>query len=79
MQKNQRVFKLVMDISLRSEDFGGLAFVPITGEVIQLNHTAYKLLKDIIDRKELMVNSKDLIFWQKLEIRGVVKEVKPDD
>lgn len=75
MQKTQKIFKLVMDVSLRREDFGGLIFIPITGEIIQLNHTAYKLLEDIVNCKELIVKPEDLFFWQELETKGVVKEV----
>lgn len=79
MRRKQKVFKLVRDISLRREDFGGLAFVPITGEIIQLNHAAYELLKDIIKEEMIKPAPEDLFFWQELNTKGIVEGVIVND
>ena len=79
MRKDKKIFSLAIRVSLRREYFGGLIFVPITGEIIQLNHAAFKLLEQILKCDSLRVVSKDLTFWEKLRAKGIVKEVTPND
>jgi hypothetical protein len=78
MKEDQKTFQASTDISLRREDFGGLMFIPATGEILQLNHIGYNLLERAKGKDNFQVNSKDLSFWQELEKRGIVKEVNPN-
>ncbi|MBU2639533.1 MAG: hypothetical protein KKG75_02375 [Nanoarchaeota archaeon] len=75
MEEDQKIFQISTDISLRREDFGGLVFIPITGEILQLNHTGYDLLKHAKNMDNFQANSEDSIFWQELERIGVIREV----
>jgi len=78
MCEDKKFFELTKKISLRQEYFGGLLFVPLTGEIIQLNRLAYDLLKKISKIKKLKVEFKDLSFWKQLETRKIVTEVLDD-
>ena len=75
MKEDQKIFQISADVSLRRENFGGLIFIPITGEILQINHTGYDLLKRVKDMNNFQVNLEGSVFWQELEKRGVVKEV----
>lgn len=75
MSKRSKVFRLAAVVCLRPEEFGGLAFVPTSGEIIQLNKSAHDLLSRIIEEKEIVANSKQCNFWRQFEKRGIVKEV----
>lgn len=79
MRQKQRVFKLITQIAMRQEDFGGLVFMTQTGEVIQLNHPGFRLLRRISENKKIRVLPENLIFLQKLEVRGIISEVRPDE
>ena len=72
------IFQWVVTTLLRPEDFGGLLFVPNSGEVVQLNHIAHGLLQNAKGMDEFCVEDKHLNFWQEFEKRGIVKEVKSD-
>jgi hypothetical protein len=75
MKEIQKTFRISTEISLRREDFGGLIFIPITGEILQLNRAGYNLLECVKDSGNFLVNSGDSAFWQELEKKGVIKEV----
>ena len=70
----EKLFSIVANISLRPEIFCWLVFIPASGEIIQLNSCAYKLLEEIVEQKHLLVNS-DLDFWRNLEALEIVKEM----
>jgi len=76
MRKKKKVFEKAINFSLREEDFGGLLFMPSTGEIIQLNSAAHNLLKDFNNNHIVETTLKDLSFWQELESRGIIKEVR---
>ena len=75
MEENQKLFRLSADISLRQEDFGGLMFMPATGEIFQLNHAGYELLEHARGMDTFQIIPEDSAFWQELRERNVVKEV----
>lgn len=75
MKKKQKLFRLSVDISLRREDFGGLMFMPVTGEIFQLNHAGYDLLECVKGVDVFQIIPEDFAFWQELEERSIVKEV----
>ena len=77
MEEKQRVFQISADISLRRENFGGLMFMPVTGEILQLNQAGYDLIERVRDMDAFQIIPEDSTFWQELEKRGVVKEVIP--
>jgi len=79
MKKDKKIFTLATKISLRPEYFGGLLFMPITGEIIQVNHTAFSLLEQILKYGALQAASKDLDFWKELQVKGLVREVNFND
>jgi len=71
-------FKLANRIKLRKEDFGGLGFIPSSGELIQLNQAAYKLLKKLINTRKIQALPEELTFWQEIATKGLIKEVVSD-
>jgi len=74
--KTMRGFIINCSFKLRKEQFGGLVFVPITEETLQVNRAGYeKLSKLLKEGKYTCLNSEELIFWRKLEQSGIVKEV----
>lgn len=75
MKEKKKIFSLAIKIALRREYFGGLLFMPTTGEIIQLNRAAFELLKQIVKYGSLRVAFMDLVFWEKLQTREIVKEV----
>ena len=75
MRKKKKLFRLLTNIYLRQEDFGGLIFVPITGEILQLNHVGYKLLERVKEMDIFQIIQEDSYFWQELEKSSVIKEV----
>ncbi len=77
MKEIQKIFCVSAGISLRREDFGGLIFISITGEILQLNRVGYGLLERVKNSAYFQVNFEDLAFWQELEKKGVIKEVIP--
>jgi len=74
MEKKMRVFQLAVNISLRRENFGGLVFVPSTGEIIQLNSVAYGLFREISHSGQIVSNFQHLKFWQDLVKKNIVRE-----
>ncbi len=79
MKKDKKIFTLATKISLRPEYFGGLLFIPITGEIIQVNHIAFGLLEQILKYGTLQATFKDLDFWKELQAKGLIREVNPND
>lgn len=79
MQKGEKVFRLITKVIVRREDFGGLAFLPQTGEVIQLNHQGFRIVKQINENKKIRVLPENISFCQELEARGVISEVMSDE
>lgn len=75
MQKKQRFFELITQITVRREDFGGLVFVPHTGEIIQLNPSGCRLLRQLKRVKKIRILPENLIFWQNLKAKKIVSEV----
>ncbi len=63
------------DILFHKEDFGGLVFVPTTGDILRLNHAGYELFAKMRAFGKLQVTDENLLFWRELEKKLVVKEV----
>ncbi len=64
-----RIFLLVENFSIRKEDFGGLMFLPISGETIQLNKSAYNFLIQLQnDGKIACQSEKEFLFWEEIKI-----------
>lgn len=75
MEENQRIFQISEGISFRRESFGGLVFIPVTGEILQLNRIGYNLLERVQNMDNFQIISEDSAFWQELERRGAIEEV----
>ena len=74
-----KIFELLVRVKLRKENFGGLVFLPLNGEIFQVNNKGYQLIEKLVSGKKAVLNSdKELTFWKELEERGIVKEVKQE-
>lgn len=72
-----RKFVINYSFKLRKEQFGGLVFVPMTEETLQVNGTGYKKLSKLLKEGQYTcLNSEELIFWRRLKQSGIIKEVK---
>lgn len=76
----ERIFSLVENFSIRKEDFGGLVFLPISGETMQLNKSAYNLLIQLQnDGKIVCQSEKEFLFWEKMMNKKIIKEEKDEN
>lgn len=71
-------FILGLRFLVREENFGGLAFLPSTGEILQLNHAAYERLSRFLSDSQYVclsnISEEELSFWRNLVARGIARE-----
>lgn len=78
-RKGVKLFELTTRLKLRREEFGGLAFIPATGEILQIDSLGYKLLEKLLQEQKISSRPQEIGFWEELEKRGVVKEASNDE
>ncbi|MGQ9621747.1 MAG: hypothetical protein ACUVTX_12340 [Bacteroidales bacterium] len=73
----RKKFRIINRFILREEDFGGLVFLTVKGEIFQVNHAAYEKLVQLLRDKEYFCDEIDeLPFWNDLVSQDIAEEVE---